>query len=69
MDNLKIAYRKYCDSHYTPGNPKSTRFIEQIGSTIPIQHSFESFKNELETNKKFFLKWGKDCRREVVGRW
>jgi thymidylate synthase len=52
------AYKRYADSHKTPGNPNGKTFLEQLDSVKPMQHSKEEFINEIKTNDEFAKKWG-----------
>jgi hypothetical protein len=56
---LDEVYLAYADSHWTPpSNPIGKLLSEQLGSVIPMEHSKESFINEIKTNSKFSKKWG-----------
>jgi len=56
---LGEAYRTYVDSHWiSPSNSKGKLLSEQLYSVIPMEHSKESFINEIKTNSKFSKKWG-----------
>jgi hypothetical protein len=53
------VYRKYADSHWTPpSNPKGKLLSDQLFSVVPMEHSKESFINEIKTNPEFSEKWG-----------
>jgi thymidylate synthase len=52
------AYKRYANSHRTPGNPNGKTFLEQLDSVKPMQHSKEEFINEIKTNDEFAKKWG-----------
>ena len=56
---LDESYRTYADSHWiSPSNSKGKLLSEQLYSVIPMEHSKESFINEIKTNPKFSEKWG-----------
>ncbi len=56
---LDEVYLAYADSHWTiPSNPNGKLLSEQLFSVIPMEHSKESFINEIKTNSKFSKKWG-----------
>jgi hypothetical protein len=56
---LDESYRTYGDSHWiSPSNSKGKLLSEQLYSVIPMEHSKESFINEIKTNPKFSEKWG-----------
>jgi thymidylate synthase len=52
------AYKRYADSHKTPGNPNGKTFLEQLDSVKPMQHSKETFIEAIKTNNEFAKKWG-----------
>jgi thymidylate synthase len=52
------AYKRYADSHKTPGNPNGKTFLEQLDSVKPMQHSKEEFINKIKTDDEFAKKWG-----------
>jgi thymidylate synthase len=52
------AYKRYADSHKTPGNPNGKTFLEQLDSVKPMQHSKENFIEAIKTDDKFAKKWG-----------
>jgi thymidylate synthase len=51
-------YKKYRDSHITKGNPDGKLLSTQLDSVKPIEHSFESFINNIKTDDDFARKWG-----------
>ncbi len=56
---LDEVYLAYADSHWTsPSNPNGKLLSEQLFGVIPMEHSKESFINEIKTNSKFSKKWG-----------
>jgi hypothetical protein len=56
---LDKVYLAYADSHWTsPSNPNGKLLSEQLFGVIPMEHSKESFINEIKTNSKFSKKWG-----------
>jgi hypothetical protein len=56
---LDEVYLVYADSHWTsPSNPNGKLLSEQLFGVIPMEHSKESFINEIKTNSKFSKKWG-----------
>jgi hypothetical protein len=55
---LDEVYLAYADSHWTsPSNPNGKLLSEQLFGVIPMEHSKESFINEIKTNSKFSKKW------------
>jgi hypothetical protein len=59
QDILNEVYRKYADSHWTPpSNPKGKLLSDQLFSVVPMEHSKESFINEIKTNPEFAKQWG-----------
>ena len=52
------AYKRYADSHYTPGDPNGTYLRDQLSSLRPIEHSKKSFTEEIKDNEDFAAKWG-----------
>jgi len=58
-DLVNEAYMTYSDSHWiSPPSPNGKFLSEQLCSVIPMEHSKESFINEIKTNSKFSKKWG-----------
>jgi hypothetical protein len=56
---LDEVYLAYADNHWTsPSNPNGKLLSEQLFGVIPMEHSKESFINEIKTNSKFSKKWG-----------
>jgi len=56
---LDEAYKTYGNMHWLPPfNPKSKLLSEQSVRVIPMEHSKESFINEIKTNPEFSQKWG-----------
>jgi hypothetical protein len=56
---LDESYRTYADRHWiSPSNSKGKLLSEQLYSVIPMEHSKESFINEIKNNPKFSEKWG-----------
>jgi len=51
------SYKKYCDSHRTPGDPSSKIFMERLDSVKPIKFNLTNFVEEMKTNKEFAKKW------------
>jgi hypothetical protein len=55
---LDEVYLAYADNHWTsPSNPNGKLLSEQLFGVIPMEHSKESFINEIKTNSKFSKKW------------
>lgn len=52
------AYKKYANSHRTNGNPKAERFLDQLDSVQPMEHSKDSFVEAIKTNPDFAKKHG-----------
>jgi hypothetical protein len=53
------VYGKYADSHWTPPtNPRGKLLSDQLFSVVPMEHSKESFINEIKTNPEFAKQWG-----------
>ena len=53
------AYKTYGNMHWiSPFNPKGKRISDQSLRVIPMEHSKESFINEIKTNPDFSEKWG-----------
>ena len=51
------AYKAFCDSHTTAGNPNGKALAEQLNSVVPIGHSLKSFIEEIKNNNEFAKKW------------
>ena len=63
------VYNKYADSHFIPpSNPKSDFLTGQLFSVIPMEHSKESFINEIKNNPKFSKKWGLNIKERELSR-
>jgi hypothetical protein len=58
LELLSDAYKRYADSHKTPGNPNGKTFLEQLDSVKPMQHSKETFIEAIKTNDEFAKQWG-----------
>lgn len=57
-EDLKAAYKKYADSHTTWSKNTAKKTLgESLPSTIPMEHSFESFSRECNENYKFYTKY------------
>ena len=52
------AYKAYCNSFTTPGDPNGKTLAEQLNSVRPIEHSMESFIEQIKTDDEFAEKWG-----------
>jgi thymidylate synthase len=52
------AYKRYANSHRTPGNPNGKTFLEQLDSVKPMQHSKETFIDAIKTDDEFAKQWG-----------
>ena len=56
---LDEAYKNYGNMHWiSPFNPKGKLLSDQSFRVIPMEHSKESFINEIKTNPEFSEKWG-----------
>ena len=55
---LGVAWERYVDSHYIPGNPEGKLLSEQLMSVIPMRHNRESFEEEVLKNPNFAIQWG-----------
>jgi len=55
---IESAWKKYADSHYTPGNPNSKLLSEQLPGIRPMMHNRETFKKEIIKNPIFASQWG-----------
>jgi hypothetical protein len=66
---LDESYRNYSDSHWiSPSNSKGKLLSEQLYSLIPMEHSKESFINEIKNNPKFSKKWGLKIEERELSR-
>lgn len=64
-ENLKIAYKNYADSHWTPPEDphgKTGLLGPTLWSLIPMKHSFESFSEECKKNRRFYKKYSKSIK-------
>jgi hypothetical protein len=66
---LDESYRTYADSHWiSPSNSKGKLLSKQLYSVIPMEHSKESFINEIKTNPEFSEKWGLKIEERELSR-
>jgi hypothetical protein len=64
---IESAWKKYADSHFTPGNPNGKLLSEQLMSVRPMMHNRETFRAEILKNPDFASQWGlKIEEREVL---
>ena len=55
---IELAWKKYADSHFTPGNPNGKLLSEQLASVRPMMHNRETFREEIIKNPSFASQWG-----------
>ena len=55
---IELAWKKYADSHFTPGNPNGKLLSEQLASVRPMMHNRETFREEIIKNNSFASQWG-----------
>jgi len=55
---IESAWKKYADSHFTPGNPNGKLLSEQLMSVRPMMHNRETFRAEILKNPDFASQWG-----------
>ena len=55
---IELAWKKYADSHYIPGNPNGKLLSEQLASVRPMIHNRETFRKEIIKNPSFASQWG-----------
>ena len=55
---IELAWKKYADSHYIPGNPNGKLLSEQLVGLRPMMHNRETFRKEIIKNPSFASQWG-----------
>ena len=55
---IELAWKKYANSHYIPGNPNGKLLFEQLASVRPMIHNRETFRKEIIKNPSFASQWG-----------
>ena len=55
---IELAWKKYANSHYIPGNPNGKLLSEQLVGLRPMMHNRETFRKEIIKNFSFASQWG-----------
>ena len=55
---IELAWKKYANSHYIPGNPNGKLLSEQLVGLRPMMHNRETFRKEIIKNPSFASQWG-----------
>ena len=55
---IELAWKKYANSHYIPGNPNGKLLSEQLVGLRPMIHNRETFRKEIIKNPSFASQWG-----------